>query len=167
MKLESLMQQCEELGIKLALKGDDNDRLQVDAPKGALSAPLREALSANKANIITALKLKAANQQSKVNAESDSAATIPHIPARTSSNLAEASPLISEQHPTNSSSRSNQAEVEVDRLLSGSDYDINVIASKDPATRQTVAARLLESLANQAQRTADPSAAGFSAVRIF
>ena len=35
MTVDSLMQTCEELGIKLALKADDNSRLQVDAPKGA------------------------------------------------------------------------------------------------------------------------------------
>ena len=31
MSVDSIMQTCAELGIKLTLKGDDNDRLQVDA----------------------------------------------------------------------------------------------------------------------------------------
>jgi len=33
------MQRCAELGIKLTLKADDNERLLVDAPKGTLTAP--------------------------------------------------------------------------------------------------------------------------------
>ena len=41
MTVNSLMEKCAELGIKLALKGEANDRLQVDAPKGALTAELR------------------------------------------------------------------------------------------------------------------------------
>jgi hypothetical protein len=58
MSVESLMHTCAELGIRLALKGDDNDRLQVDAPKGALTASIREGLTAHKADVISLLKTK-------------------------------------------------------------------------------------------------------------
>ena len=42
MSAESLMRICDELGIKLALKGYNSDRLEVDAPKGVVTASLRE-----------------------------------------------------------------------------------------------------------------------------
>ena len=58
MTVESLIKTCEELGIKLALKADDDARLQVDAPKGALTASLRDALAAHKPDLITFLKAK-------------------------------------------------------------------------------------------------------------
>ena len=56
MTVQSLIQSCAELGIKLALKEDDNDRLRVAAPKGALTAPLRDALAAHKPDLIAILK---------------------------------------------------------------------------------------------------------------
>ena len=52
MTTESILQTCLELGIELSLKGDAADRLQVDAPKGALSPSLRELLVANKSELI-------------------------------------------------------------------------------------------------------------------
>jgi hypothetical protein len=52
------MQTCAELGIKLALKEDDNDRLRVAAPKGALTAALRDALAAHKPDLIAILQAK-------------------------------------------------------------------------------------------------------------
>ena len=56
MTVESLMQRCAELGIKLGLKGDHNDRLLVDAPRGTLTEPLKEALAAHKLDLIAILK---------------------------------------------------------------------------------------------------------------
>ena len=38
MTAQSLMRLCSQLGIKLTLKSDDDERLLVDAPKGALTA---------------------------------------------------------------------------------------------------------------------------------
>ena len=58
MTVQSLMQTCAELGIKLALKEDDSDRLRVAAPKGALTAPLRDALAAHKPDLIAILQAK-------------------------------------------------------------------------------------------------------------
>ena len=58
MNVESLVNMCAELGIKLALKGDDNDRLQVDAPKGAMTVGLRKSLVDQKADLIAFLKTK-------------------------------------------------------------------------------------------------------------
>jgi len=56
MTVQSLMQRCAELGIKLTLKADDSERLLVDAPKGTLTAPLREALAEHKPELISILK---------------------------------------------------------------------------------------------------------------
>ena len=58
MTVQSLMRLCAELGIELALKGDNNDRLVVDAPKGALTEPLRQALTEHKAALIAILKTR-------------------------------------------------------------------------------------------------------------
>ena len=62
MTVQSLIETCAELGIKLALKEDDNDRLRVAAPKGALTTPLRDALAAHKPDLIAILK---ANEQAQ------------------------------------------------------------------------------------------------------
>src|SRR6185295_16608743 len=61
--VEALLQTCAELGIKLALKGDGSDRMLVDAPKGALTAPLREALASHKPEIIDYLKSQQSHQE--------------------------------------------------------------------------------------------------------
>jgi hypothetical protein len=58
MTVQSLIQTCAELGIKLALKEDDNDRLRVAAPQGVLTTPLRDALAAHKPDLIAILKAK-------------------------------------------------------------------------------------------------------------
>ena len=42
MTVDSLMQTCEALGIRLALKADGSDRLVVDAPKEIGRASCRE-----------------------------------------------------------------------------------------------------------------------------
>src|SRR5438034_160871 len=56
MMIDSLIEKCNRLGIRLTLTGEGGDRLKVDAPKGALSASLREALSANKTDLVARLK---------------------------------------------------------------------------------------------------------------
>ena len=132
MSAESIMQTCAELGIKLTLKGDD-DRLQVDAPKGALTAPIREALAAHKSDIVAVLKLKQVSAQSQSQTFSqDSDETVTRRPV---ANSPEATPLILEQPSTNPPTQFDPAEVEVNKLLSGSDYDAKAIDSRNPATR--------------------------------
>ena len=155
MNAELIMKTCADLGIKLALKGDDNDRLQVDAPKGALTASIREALAAHKTELVAALKLKQVSQQPLPQTPSqDSDQTITRIPARPTPNYPEATPLILEQPATNPPTQFDRTEVEVNKLLSGSNYDASVVDSKDPATRQNVAAQLLAALGgrNSAQQ---------------
>ena len=155
MSVDSIMQTCAELGIKLTLKGDDNDRLQVDAPKGALTAPIREALAAHKTGIVAALKLKQISRQAQRRTFSeDPDETVTRTPARTTPNFPEAAPLILEQSLTNPPAQFDRTEVEVNKLLSGSAYDTSVVDSRDPATRQVVSAQLLAALAgrNSAQQ---------------
>ena len=130
MNVESIMQTCAELGIKLTLKGDDSDRLQVDAPKGALTAPVREALAAHKTDIVAALKAEQLAHQSQ-----DPDETVTRIPARKTPN-SEATPLILEQPLANPPTQLDRTEVEVNKLLSGSDYDGSVVDAKDSVTRQ-------------------------------
>lgn len=74
MTLQSLMQTCAELGIRLALKEGDNDRLRVAAPKGVLTAPLRHALAAHKPDLIAILKVRqqSSHPTQASNAEQDS-----------------------------------------------------------------------------------------------
>src|SRR6267143_6715618 len=99
MTAESLMQLCAQLGIKLALKGDDSDRLQVDAPKGALTASLRDALAANKADLLVLLKSKqqAFHPSQASTFELDSEVTKSRVPATTTGDSPEATPLIFDQ----------------------------------------------------------------------
>jgi len=140
------MQTCAELGIKLKLKSDDNDRLVVDAPKGALTVALREALTANKPDLIAYLKEQATRRPQT--AEHDSEITETQTPARTQSNPPEATSLIREQH-LSTTPPFERTDAEVDKLLSGSDYDSRVIDSKDSATRQIISAQLLDALASR------------------
>src|SRR2546427_9464934 len=97
MTVQSLMQRCAELGIKLTLKADDNDRLLVDAPKGTLTAPLREALAAHKLELIAILKTS--DQEPSITQVpipfQSSEANETRAPASTW-NSPEATPLISE-----------------------------------------------------------------------
>src|SRR5882672_6977879 len=149
MTVESLMQTCAELGIKLTLKSDDNDRLLVDAPKGTLTAALREALTANKPDLIAYLKEQATRRPKAPTAEHDSEVTESRTPARTPSNPPEATFLIREQHLSTTPPTFERANAEVDKLLSGSDYDAGVIDSKDSGTRQIISAQLLTALAGR------------------
>ncbi len=129
MTVESLLKTCADLGIKLALKGDDDDRLQVDAPKGALTADLRDALAANKTALISALKT-----QRNVSQPAQAPASVPQTeapvaqaPASSTSKSPEATSLILEHPITAPPVQLNPAEFEVSKLLSGSGYDTSVL----------------------------------------
>src|SRR5687768_11810776 len=63
MTIESLIQTCTQLGIKLGLAGENNDRLKVDAPKGALNESLRNALTARKPELIAFLTAQQADDE--------------------------------------------------------------------------------------------------------
>ena len=149
MTVESLMQTCKELGIKLALKGGDSDRLQVDAPKGALTAELREALTAQKPAVIVFLKELATRQAQGPTSDYDSEVTETRTPASIPWNSPEATALIREQSVPTTPAHSLHTDVEVNKLLSGSAYNPSVIDAKDSATRQVISAQLLTALAGR------------------
>src|SRR4029079_16033244 len=96
MSVNVVMEKCMELGIRLALKGEANDRLQVDAPKGALSAELRDQLTANKSVLIAALRAQAAARDSQTKPPQP-AITVTQESSRTTPQSPEAKPLILEQ----------------------------------------------------------------------
>ena len=155
MSVESLMQTCADLGIKLALKGDDNDRLQVDAPKGTLTAPLREALAANKSELIAALKSKqnsTISQPETISVDPDE--TVTQTPASISSSSSEATRSMPKNTQTNLPHQVAGTEIEVVSLLNGNDYDTSVIDAKDPVARQNISVQLLAAIAaeDSAQR---------------
>src|SRR4051812_22546231 len=77
MSVEFLLQLCAQHGIKLTLAGDGSDRLIVDAPKGSLTPSLREALTANKADLIAALKAQAAQSKTVTEIPSSTSSTTP------------------------------------------------------------------------------------------
>src|SRR6266545_3380157 len=150
MSLESLLRIYAELGIKLALK--DNDRLQVDSPKGALTASLRDALIAHKPDLIATLKARQKQESSPPQALSfadDSEFTESRPPARPPQISSEATSLIREQPVTTTPSQFVNIEAEVNKVLSGSDYDVSVMDSKDVAVRQIISAQLLSALAGE------------------
>ena len=147
MTVESLMQRCAELGIKLTLKADDLDRLVVDAPKGTLTMPLREALTAHKPDLIAILKTS--DQEPSItqvpSPSKPSEAIESRAPASTW-NSPEATPLISGPPLSVTHVQLGDLDVEVKKLLSGSQYDEGVIDPKDSAARQIIAAQLLAAL---------------------
>ena len=145
MSVNVVMEKCMELGIRLALKGEANDRLQVDAPKGALSAELRDLLTANKSDLIAALKAQAAARDSQTET-SQPAITVTQESSRTTPQSPEAKPLILEQPFTKPTLNTGRVEVEVNNFLAGRDYDASVVNSADPLTRQIVSAQLLNAL---------------------
>src|SRR3989440_268619 len=147
MTVQSLMQRCAELGIKLRLKADDDDRLLVDAPKGTLTAPLREALAAHKLELIAILKTSDQEPSLTLVPTPSQASEAKESRAPSSTwNSLEATPLISEPPLSATHIPINPPDVEVKKLVSGSPYDENVIDAKDPAARQIVAAQLLAAL---------------------
>jgi hypothetical protein len=148
MTVDSLVQTCEALGIKLALKADGSDRLIVDAPKGALTPSLRDELTARKPQLIAFLKKK--NQsvsQTQASTSQNSETAEGRAPA-SHTNVPEARSLIQEQPLSISSTQFERAEGEVKKLLAGRDYDVNVVDAQDSATRQIIAAQLLAALAS-------------------
>src|SRR6266850_3360253 len=147
MTVQSLMQRCAELGIKLTLKADDNERLLVDAPKGTLTAPLRDALTEHKLELISILRTSDHEPSLTLvpTPSQPSAATESRAPA-SAWNSPEATPLISEPLLSATPIPFNPPDAEVKKLLSGSPYDENVIDPKDSAARQIIAAQLLAAL---------------------
>src|SRR6185312_3206895 len=148
MSVEFLLQLCAQHGIKLTLASDGSDRLIVDAPKGSLTPSLREALTANKADLIGALKAQAA--------ESETVTEIhPSAPSRTPFAAPfefdrSKTPAVSSPTPTESrnpsSMTSDRAAIEVKNLLEGQAYDSQVIEAPDAATRQVVSTELMAAL---------------------
>jgi hypothetical protein len=149
MTIESLMQTCAELGIKLALKGDYSDRLQVDAPKGALTPELREALTSQKPAVIAFLKEQESRQAQGPTFDHDPEVTETRAPASTQWNSPEATPLIREQSVTHTPAPLGHTDAEVNKLLSGRPYNPSVIDAKDLAARQAISAQLLSALAGR------------------
>src|SRR3989454_5558920 len=158
MNVEFLIQLCEKHGIKLTLSTDGSDRLLVDAPKGALTPSLREALTAHKLELITALKTQKRTQSSthdesqtettvKTNLSSQTEVELPKMPSSSGvSRPPETCRVISEPQilPT-----FERADVEVKNLLAGRSYEVQVIEAPDAATRQIIATELLSALSEK------------------
>lgn len=146
MTTKALLQRCAELGIKLALREDDDNRLLVDAPKGVLSASLRNALAAHKRDLIAVLKAQRTSRPSLPHSSAQDPDTGTRKPATTTPSSPEATPLILEHSTTNPTGQSHRTEVEVTKLLSGSEFDESVVNTSDVAARQSVSAQLLAAL---------------------
>src|SRR5882762_8732321 len=109
MSVESLIQLCAQHGIKLALSPDGSERLVVDAPKGALTPSLREALTAQKPELIAALKAQAqASSQTFTDLQSET-----HVPAPV------AKKTVSEQQLFSLPTQFDRADAETKNLLAG------------------------------------------------
>src|SRR5882762_10401571 len=137
MSVESLIQLCTQCGIKLALSADGSDRLVVDAPKGALTPSLREALAAQKPELIAALKAQA-REDSQTYADFQSETHVPATPTPPA-----ARKMTSEQQLFSLPTLFDRADGEVKKLLAGRSYEAQVIETSDKATRQFIAAELL------------------------
>ncbi len=160
MTIDSLIQTCEALGIKLALKSDGSDRLVVDAPKGALTPSLRDELAARKPQLIAFLKTRNQTASQAQVSTSHSSETEGRAPAiRT--NVPEARSLIQEQPLSVTSTQFEAAEGEVKKLLAGREYDVNVVDAQDSATRQIISAQLLVALASGNGDTRDAARRAF------
>ena len=161
MNVESLIQTCEALGVKIALKADGSDRLVIDAPKGALTPSLRDQLAAGKPQLIDFLKQR--NQPVKHTQASTaqrSDVTEGRAPANPTK-VPEARSLIQEQPLSVSSTQFERAEGEVKKLLAGRDYDVNVVDAQDSATRQIIGAQLLAALGSGNADTRDAARRAF------
>src|SRR5882762_8125547 len=143
MTVESLMQMCERLGIKLMLAGDAKNRLQVDAPKGALTQSIRDELTAHKLELVIALRAKnqAQSQVSSADATGSSDDSVTKI--------AEPRRAMSDQQVSTMPASFGLADVEVDNLLAGRSYDVQVIEGSDPPVRQMITAKLLAALSGR------------------
>src|SRR5436190_1447848 len=150
MSVEFLLQLCAQHGIKLTLSSDGSDRLMVDAPKGSLTPSLREALTANKPQLIAALKAQA---------ESDTVTEIRPAPVTPtngthyefdSSRTPAVSSVVTQTEARNAlPSQFERAGTEVRNLLEGRRYDVKVIEESDAATRQVVETELLSALSHR------------------
>src|SRR2546427_9640023 len=148
MTANELIQICAGLGIKLTLAGDGSDRLQVDAPKGAITPFLRDALVANKLEVVAALKSQA-QTPSEVRTT-----TPPQTPEKTSlassvSQIPEVRKGILEQQVSSVDVPVERAELEVKNLIADRTYDAKVVGASDTTTRQIVAAELLAVLSSR------------------
>ncbi|HKP46358.1 MAG TPA: HEAT repeat domain-containing protein, partial [Pyrinomonadaceae bacterium] len=159
MSIESLMQTCEALGIKIGLKDDGSDRLIVDAPKGVLTPSLRDELTARKAQLISHLKTRgqSAPQVQAINTTPSSETEAPTAQR----NIPEAISLIHEQPLSVTSTQFERAEGEVKKLLANREYDVNVIDAADSATRQIISAQLLAALTGGNRDHQDAARRGF------
>src|SRR5882762_7629812 len=113
MTVESLMQMCERLGIRLMLAGDDQNRLQVDAPKGALTQSIRDELTAHKLAIVIALKAKKQAQSQVPFADATGS------PDDSVTHIAEPRRAMSDQQVSTVPASFERADVEDDNLLAG------------------------------------------------
>src|SRR5882724_7405335 len=113
MTVESLIQMCASLGIKLTLAGDDQNRLQVDAPKGTLTQSIREELTAHKLDLVAALKvqLRARAQAQAPEAMDASADSVTHVP--------QPRKVTADQQLSVAPLNLGRAEAEVNNLLAG------------------------------------------------
>src|SRR6266850_31044 len=118
MTVESLMQICERLGIKLMLAGDAQNRLQVDAPKGALTQSIRDELTAHKLELVIALKAKKQAQSQVPSADASDS------PDDSVTHIAEPMRAMSNQQVSTMPASFERADVEVDNLLAGRSYDV-------------------------------------------
>src|ERR1041385_4988380 len=143
MTIDSLLETCTALGIKVALKDDGSDRLIVDAPRGALTPSLRDELTARKPQLIAFFK--AQNETARHTQASSSHASLATEAPTTQTKGPEAISL-NQELPSISATQFERAEGEVMKLLAGRDYDVNVIDAPDSATRQMIAAQLLTAL---------------------
>ncbi len=143
MTIESLIAACAELGIKLELAGDDNDRLKVDAPKGALTPAMRDVLTASKPDLIAFLR----NQQAPAELSEGETETVTppkspppvEIPPTRTPHLSEAKPLIDELPPSMPSPPIASFDVEASKLSSVAGGP----AEQKDLSRQAVAAQLI------------------------
>src|SRR5687767_1764328 len=142
MTAQSLMRRCAELGIKLTLRSEDDGRLVVDAPKGTLTADLRDALTERKPDLIAILKTQA-------QAASRVRQPLPEAAIRAERNTkvpaSEDTSLMKNETRTATAVRSG-AETEVLKLLAGEAFNATVIDAKNPHSRETVRTHLLTAL---------------------
>ncbi len=145
MTVQSLMRLCAELGIELTLKGDNNDRLVVDAPKGALTEPLRQALTQHKPALISILRTRE-QASSRVRNRTSAVVEPSTTPPTTVASQPPVQLSVSEKSQPTSSASIERSEAEVNKLLSGSAYDANVIDANDLTTRDLIGRKLRAAL---------------------
>ena len=155
MSVESLISALRAARYQVvALTDDGSDRLLVDAPKGALTPSLREALTAHKLELIIALKaqaLKKSHEDAETKATGNqTAAEVSKTPSSGNVSVSrDASKGILEEQLFSLPQQFQPADAEVKNLLAGRSYDVQVIEASDTATRQVIAAELLAAFASR------------------